>query len=229
MQEYRVELRHGKKRRLYRFECEVCGEDVWSTAYNQRRFCSKECRSKDRRGWPPHDEKTEKYCTKCKRVKLHGEFRANTTRAYGLQNWCKLCEDANKAKWYETNSVEAKKRSRDGKAARHKVLIDFIVSYFADHPCIDCGETDILVLDFDHVRGKKIASISAWLSGKHSLDKIKHEIGKCEVRCSNCHRRRTARMCNSWRWKWTRSSNVERLPEEQGVAGSSPVESTISA
>jgi hypothetical protein len=34
-------------------------------------------------------------------------------------------------------------------------------------------------------------------SGKWSLDMIKKEIDKCEVRCSNCHKIRTS-ICQDW-------------------------------
>jgi hypothetical protein len=67
---------------------------------------------------------------------------------------------------------------------------DHVDSYLREHPCIDCGEKDILVLDFDHVRDIKLKSISAMLRQGATLDQIKLEIAKCDVRCANCHRRR---------------------------------------
>ena len=44
------------------------------------------------------------------------------------------------------------------------------------------------MLDFDHVRGKKVLSISDMMRGAYGIDSIQKEINKCEVRCSNCHR-----------------------------------------
>jgi hypothetical protein len=51
-----------------------------------------------------------------------------------------------------------------------------------------------MVLEFDHVRGDKLNSVSvlAYSLGA-SLKRIQTEIDKCEVRCANCHRRKTAR------------------------------------
>jgi len=53
---------------------------------------------------------------------------------------------------------------------------ELIESLLAKERCVDCGESDRVVLEFDHVRGKK----------------IEQEMAKCEVRCANCHRRKTA-------------------------------------
>jgi hypothetical protein len=35
--------------------------------------------------------------------------------------------------------------------------------------------------------------VSALVNGKYSWSKILEEIEKCDVRCANCHRRRTAK------------------------------------
>ncbi len=66
-----------------------------------------------------------------------------------------------------------------------------MLAYLATHPCIDCGEADAVCLEFDHVRGPKRGNIGTML-GDHSWETIEAEIAKCEVRCANCHRRRTA-------------------------------------
>ena len=57
--------------------------------------------------------------------------------------------------------------------------------------CVDCGESDPRCLDFDHVRGKKLRSVSLMKTG-YSVKVLREEIAKCEVRCANCHRKRTA-------------------------------------
>jgi len=67
----------------------------------------------------------------------------------------------------------------------------YLIQFFAAHPCVDCGETDPVVLEFDHLRDKAFA-IGPALSQKN-WNSILEEIEKCEVVCANCHRRRTAR------------------------------------
>lgn len=68
---------------------------------------------------------------------------------------------------------------------------DLVADYLSDHPCADCGETDLAILEFDHVEAK--THDAAFLIGHGaSAEKIRAEIDRCEVRCSNCHRRVTA-------------------------------------
>jgi hypothetical protein len=54
----------------------------------------------------------------------------------------------------------------------------------------NCGETDPIVLEFDHLRDKKFNIGKAWRG--HEWQSVLDEIAKCEVVCANCHRRRTA-------------------------------------
>lgn len=65
--------------------------------------------------------------------------------------------------------------------------------FLLKNPCVDCGEKDPVVLDFDHVRGEKRTGVKRMLAGTYSLESVFEEIAKCEVRCANCHRRVTAR------------------------------------
>jgi hypothetical protein len=59
-----------------------------------------------------------------------------------------------------------------------------------DSGCIDCGENNHIVLDFDHLKDKKY-NISRMIHDGFSWAAIKKEIAKCEVVCANCHRIRT--------------------------------------
>lgn len=74
--------------------------------------------------------------------------------------------------------------------------LTFITEYLSTHSCVDCGESDFVVLDFDHVRGIKSDNISTMAMTSRSIHAISKEIEKCEVRCANCHRRKTAKERN---------------------------------
>ncbi len=82
-----------------------------------------------------------------------------------------------------------------------------MLEYLRTHPCVDCGETDPVVLDFDHLRDK-VANVSSML--KWQWSKVLEEIAKCEVRCANCHRRRTAERTRSFRYLETTEGGPPR-------------------
>lgn len=74
----------------------------------------------------------------------------------------------------------------------------FILDHLRSRACIDCGECDPVVLEFDHVRGTKVKNLSDMVLGGWSLGTIQNEIEKCDIRCANCHRRIThARRSNT--------------------------------
>lgn len=87
---------------------------------------------------------------------------------------------------------EAQKRHR---IKVRKSLLEFLIK----KECIDCGENDPIVLDFDHINPQsKFKSISQMLSGHYSWKSVLVEIQKCEVRCANCHRRKTYKQINGF-------------------------------
>ena len=65
---------------------------------------------------------------------------------------------------------------------------EFIENYLLSHPCVDCGNNNIIVLEFDHVRDQKLYNVSDMVFRSFSLKTIQKEIDKCEIRCANCHR-----------------------------------------
>jgi len=89
---------------------------------------------------------------------------------------------------YEKNKEKIKARSHKRNKVQRKKNKEFIQSVKKISKCIDCGESNPIVLDFDHVRGEKIAAVSVMASGAYGIDAISREMDKCEVRCSNCHR-----------------------------------------
>ena len=56
--------------------------------------------------------------------------------------------------------------------------------------CVDCGDSDPAVLEFDHV-GEKAGNVGQMARTGCSFERLRAEVSRCEVRCANCHRRRT--------------------------------------
>jgi len=89
---------------------------------------------------------------------------------------------------YEANKTTVKKRTKKRNKSQKQKNKDYVNTVKELTGCVDCGETNPVVLDFDHVRGEKIKCISDMTRGGYSIKTIQEEIDKCEIRCSNCHR-----------------------------------------
>lgn len=119
----------------------------------------------------------------------------------GLQGYCRECQKA----WYRDNRSAHIANVLDNTARYRERNAAFVLDYLRTHSCVDCGESDPIVLEFDHIRGKTgLVSRMRWAGG--SLDAIVIELERCEVRCVNCHMRRTARQ-----FKWRRARPEEWL------------------
>ena len=96
---------------------------------------------------------------------------------------------------YEANRAEYRARTVASSARIREAIIEFIASYLREHPCVDCGEADLVVLEFDHRNpAEKLFTIGSAMNGnRRSLKSVQAEVSKCDVRCANCHRRKTAR------------------------------------
>lgn len=135
-----------------------------------------------------------KKCSRCKKEKNLEEFNFKV-KAKGLrQLQCKECTRLLIKNHYNNNKsyylTKAKKRN---KIIRDKIHA-YLKEYLLNHPCVDCGEKDIVVLEFDH-KGElpKLKAVSSLIRLQASLETIETEVDKCEVRCANCHRRKTAK------------------------------------
>jgi hypothetical protein len=93
---------------------------------------------------------------------------------------------------YQNNKEYYKKRARAHDTKTRKLVKELILSFLLEHPCVDCGEADPIVLEFDHRPDEnKLFNIGAATSLSMGLASVRDEIAKCEVRCANCHRRIT--------------------------------------
>jgi len=119
----------------------------------------------------------KKICPRC------GEERDAERDFSKGQTWCKSCR-----------AEDARTRRANDENKRR------LYAYLSSHPRVDCGETDIRCLEFDHVHSNKAYNIATLIKNAASWSKIEAEIAKCEVRCANCHRLKTLERGKWWRF-----------------------------
>ena len=130
-------------------------------------------------------------CGRCNRPKPLSDFAWRRKARGQRDNYCRQCRADYKREHYakhrERYVANALRRKRTVVAERAAYLVDF----FRERPCVDCGETDPLVLEFDHL-GRKRFNIAKGVRDRN-WQSVLDEIATCDVVCANCHRRRTAR------------------------------------
>mgnify|MGYP000178526341 CR=1 FL=1 len=135
-----------------------------------------------------------KKCTNCKVEKEIISFNKNKSKGDGYNNICKECSKSRSKQYYEENKALHKSNI---KLRNKKTIFNNRTNYFnilKQSNCIDCPENNPIVLEFDHRDGvKKIEAVGKMVGAGYSWEVIKKEIEKCDVRCANCHRKRTAK------------------------------------
>ena len=136
-------------------------------------------------------------CNHCGEEKPIEAFNWRWKHLNKRQRTCRSCQNDQKANWYQKNKDTHKANVYHNKLAKIKESRAYAWEYLSTHPCVDCGETDPIVLEFDHVKGNKKETVMKLVKDGYSIDIIQKEISKCVVRCANCHKRKTYR--DSWR------------------------------
>jgi hypothetical protein len=94
-----------------------------------------------------------------------------------------------------TRTPESAQRITDWRIRRH---LEWIYNVLGRSKCEDGGIADPLVLEFDHL-GLKRKSVMTMVWEGHCMETIEREMSKCEIRCANCHRRKTSADRNTYR------------------------------
>jgi len=123
-----------------------------------------------------------KVCYRCRVSKDDSEFNKSTKNRDGLHSYCRECQKAHYRDNYARHLANVR-RTSDARTARTRAVIGKLLQT----GCVDCGNRDIRVLEFDHVRGEKVRGVGELVSRGASLEVILAEIEKCEIRCRNCH------------------------------------------
>lgn len=148
-----------------------------------------------------------KKCSICKKRKKLSAFNRNRTRKDDLSNVCRECSKKRSKQYYADNKESHKQVIKKRKEKFKEINRKYVINYLLNNPCIECGEKNPLVLDFDHVRGKKVDNISQMITKPTSLNTIKVEIKKCEVMCAKCHRIKTALENGNWKVKFLKEND----------------------
>lgn len=155
----------------------------------------------------PPDQRGQR-CGRCERTLPIDQF--NKLRS-GRQAWCRDCFRA----YFKARGDLHRRQSGEAQRRRRQQARAFVTRHLQEHPCVDCGESDLVVLEFDHV-GQKRGNVSKFRIEGLAIKKLKEEISQCEVVCVNCHRRRSALRANSWRTKRSLTSAFAGLtPAEE--------------
>lgn len=139
-----------------------------------------------------------KRCSICKEQKDVSQFNKHIERADGLQSHCRECNKKRSRAYYKRNQEKHKRTVGERRNKSKQTCREYVWEYLKTHPCVDCNETRLVLLEFDHVRGKKDKAICHSVTNGWSIKRLQNEIDKCEVRCANCHRLKTSKE-QSWR------------------------------
>jgi hypothetical protein len=135
-----------------------------------------------------------KICSNCKQEKSLEEFNKKGFDRKGnprFQTYCRPCDKKISKKYYHVNKEEQKKKIYASRKVRIEATKKYVRDLKSSTPCMDCGVVyPYYVMDFDHQHSKEFLISKAVAEGT-SLEKIKKEIAKCHIVCSNCHRIRT--------------------------------------
>lgn len=128
-----------------------------------------------------------KRCARCESVQALSNFRSSSKSKTGVTSYCKPCEKQYAQTSHQNRAVTIKR---------------WIFNYLKEHSCVDCGDTEVLSLDFDHIQGRKRFNIAhAFMIKNMTIDKLKTEVAKCDVRCRKCHVIKTHIDNNSWKYQ----------------------------
>ncbi len=135
-----------------------------------------------------------KRCNVCRQDLPLEAFARRTASPDGRQPRCRGCWAA----WYLANKdghvAEVRRRNAVRTAENRRRL----TAYLLENPCVDCGEADLRVLDLDHRDRALKRDVVSRLVFRAPWETVARELALCDVRCANCHRRRTAQQLGWW-------------------------------
>jgi len=131
-------------------------------------------------------------CARCHVAKPLSEFPIKSAARQTYRSYCRPCCSEYGKEHYRKNVAAYMARSKVRGPIDRKRNREFITQYLSTHPCVDCGEADPVVLEFDHRDPTTKKADVGRLIHTTTVAIVRAEVDKCDVRCGNCHRIRTA-------------------------------------
>ena len=98
-----------------------------------------------------------------------------------IDEWLELSYSAQYYHYNKDDQIDYNERIRE----RNR---QFLKELKEKSSCSKCDESHPATLDFHHLSDKTMTVSQMSLNG-HSIESLKNEISKCEIICSNCHRK----------------------------------------
>ncbi len=126
-----------------------------------------------------------KTCTICNQEKDEEQFSFRNKDKNIRQAQCKPCQKIWKDRHYTDNKQDYVKKTSQRRSKQVKWFREFKTTL----KCESCGEDHPACLDFHH----KDSSTKEFNIGQYvrngGINRLKKEIDKCTILCSNCHRK----------------------------------------
>ncbi len=121
-------------------------------------------------------------CRSCGEYKGESSFNPASWASGVTKGLCLICLGAYNRRKYERSAGAVKARRESRQETVHKIK--------ASLGCRECGENHPACLNFHHRnRDEKEYGIGVLTAGGYPMDVLLAEIAKCDVLCSNCHRK----------------------------------------
>jgi hypothetical protein len=129
-----------------------------------------------------------KKCSKCGIEKNECEFFFKSKIKNLLHTTCKECKRKIDKESYSNNKNNRQEKIRERAIVNRDKLKNYINELKQNSKCSKCGDKRWYVLDFHHLNDSDKEYNISYLVKQGANKKIKEELKKCVILCSNCHR-----------------------------------------
>jgi hypothetical protein len=131
-----------------------------------------------------------KKCSRCLEELPIDVFPVMNKKSGKLNSMCRSCKQEYDREYWSKNKNEKGQIKNENAKNNRLIKRQYIIDKLKESKCMDCGNSDWRVLEFDH-RDRETKSFNISDSTSHSIEKIQIEMSKCDIVCANCHTIRT--------------------------------------